>query len=385
MPRSYLISSRGAVPNRYKENTGSFSGQELNEWMTVDVRTAATNVRSLRGNYTCTAPSIPEVNGSDLTVRDGLSISGVVYPVTHGGVITKTLPQTADIFVSDVIVPSISVGTYTYQSYQKFAGVHTIPYGFPINEGGYNEFGNGLTDRSQSLTWPSPTRIENGVVSPILGLIGEVSRPCAWGIVSNSIFSEGDADSTFSYRGGLQRGLNSANIPFVNNGGASGAVSFLTSAPAISQQAKNNILKSGYLTHVSIDCMNADLINGQTAAQIITNLLNFKALLAPSGTKLVVNTIPPLTNAANTAKNPGHPTNIWAERTTLNTYIRTNGGVGHGFIDIAAMTEAGTTSLWRTDLGTPTVDGVHPEKVIHDALVPYVAEKAPIISGIWTR
>ena len=199
MPRKYLIASKVAIPTGNRANGGSFAGQELNSWLELNVLQAATNIQAIRGNYTTTAsPSIVTTNGSNLTVKDAIRISGVVTPVTwDNGASTKTLTPVADLVYSDVFLPSISVGTPMYQSYQVFAGTHTVPYCYPLNAG-YNEFGNGLTDRSYATSWSSPTRVENGGVSPIAALIGEVTRPCAVGLVGNSIDSQGDADA-FSY------------------------------------------------------------------------------------------------------------------------------------------------------------------------------------------
>lgn len=110
-----------------------------------------------------------------------------------------------------------------------------------------------------------------------------------------------------------------------------------------------------------------DIASGRTSAQIRADMQSFKTALEPFGiTKLIVSTCFPRTNAANDAESGA---GTWTRLNQLNADIRAGNGIGDGFFDINLYTRsAGNNNLWRSDLGVPTADGIHPYPVIHNVL-----------------
>jgi hypothetical protein len=134
-----------------------------------------------------------------------------------------------------------------------------------------------------------------------------------------------------------------------------------------------------------------DLMLGRTPAQVLADLIAAVAMITARfpGIKVFVCTITPVTNTTDayattanqtfTGTPPAGGTVTWSNfngtddttgRRKLNADIRAGLVTGAaGSIDVAlACQDATDPRLWRTDLGAPTTDGVHPQAVLHRAM-----------------
>ena len=141
-------------------------------------------------------------------------------------------------------------------------------------------------------------------------------------------------------------------------------------------------------THVVLALGVNDLMLARTPAQVLGDLIAAVTMIKNRfpGCKVYVSTITPVTNTTDayatganqtfTGTPPAGGSVTWSNfngtddttgRRLLNSNIRSGAVTGSdGVIDVAMSVEdASDPRKWRTDLGVPTVDGVHPQAVLH--------------------
>ena len=152
--------------------------------------------------------------------------------------------------------------------------------------------------------------------------------------------------------------------------------------------AQLDVIKDSPPTHCVLALGVNDLMQGRTPAQVLADLASAVAVIKarwPS-CKVYVCTITPVTNTTDayattanqtfTGTPPAGGTVTWGNfngtddttgRRLLNANMRAGLVTGaDGFIDVAAaVQDAADPRKWRVDLGQPTVDGVHPQAVLH--------------------
>jgi lysophospholipase L1-like esterase len=231
------------------------------------------------------------------------------------------------------------------------------------NSGSGQEQGNALPDKSHGGS------IANAGLGPSwlppLSVTGEPADPagCAGiGILGDSI-SVGANDSTYSeFHGFAQRALGH-NWGWINLGEAGYQLSNF--GYAAGRQWRWMAMPA--LTHVFTNLGTNDLSQKETFPTMQYNLKTINSSLWPLGIRLIPATLTPRTSASNTGPRSTDAPDVFAVRQHYNSWIRSN-PLGHGFVDLAAVTEAGVTGLWRTDLGAPSVDGIHPSTALHTAM-----------------
>ena len=149
-----------------------------------------------------------------------------------------------------------------------------------------------------------------------------------------------------------------------------------------------NVLNLCPPSHVVLALGVNDLMQGRSAAQVLDDLIAAVALLKTrfAGCKVHVCTITPVANTTDayattanqtfTGTPPAGGSVVWSNfngtddttgRRLLNANIRAGLiTAAAGVIDVALSVQDGTDARkWRVDLGQPSVDGVHPQAVLH--------------------
>jgi lysophospholipase L1-like esterase len=182
------------------------------------------------------------------------------------------------------------------------------------------------------------------------------------GILGDSI-AAGANDSTYSeYHGFAQRGL--ANYWGWINLAESG-YQLNTYSTAVGRQWRWQAMPA--LSHVLITLGTNDLGAGFSLSAMQNGLKTINSSLGALGMIAIPCTLTPRTNSANTGPYPGDLATVWNTRQNYNSWVRAN-PLHNGFIDLAAVTEANSSNLWRADLGTPSSDGIHPATALHTAM-----------------
>jgi lysophospholipase L1-like esterase len=307
-------------------------------------------------------------NGNPLTIRAAIEYPAGVFssvPWVDGSDVVTLAPGQ---YVDSLPVPlAIPAGT------RFWVRVHgeVPPAGkWPLcsvmtdgNTGSGQEQGNALPDKSHG----GAIAIEGEEPSwlPPLSLTGEPADPAgcaAIGILGDSI-SVGANDSTYSeFHGFAQRAL-ARNWGWINLGESGYQLSSF--GYAAGRQWRWKAMPA--LTHVFTNLGTNDLSQKQTLPSMQYSLKTINSSLRPLGIGLIPATLTPRTDAGNAGPRATDAPDVLAVRQGYNRWIRSN-PLGHGFVDLAAVTEAGLTGRWRTDLGTPTIDGIHPSTALHTAM-----------------
>lgn len=139
------------------------------------------------------------------------------------------------------------------------------------------------------------------------------------------------------------------------------------------------------VTHVICDLGINDIWPGAySLATIQANYAALNAQLVARGIKLIPCTVTPITDAANSgglfSSSPAGQKQVVQD---FNNWLLTTNPFGNGVVDAAAAARASETGAgyfaWRSDLGTPTVDGIHPASAIHIAMAAVLAAALPSV------
>lgn len=369
------VASRAALPQTFVAQGGSYVGKQAQQEMKIDIYNACSNLMFRWANVRCnpsTSPSVLEAGEYSFTLKAALRIGSTVYPISFPSGRTVTVAP-------DAIVESLPLGitipANTTAYLRWFIEFSTAPVNWPLgtryNTNGWQEFGTSLTDIVDSNT-PRYTAGTNMTVLPPYQITGKTARKLAFEIMGDSASADGSNDSFAYNTGWSQRALHAAQIPFVTNGasGNSLAIQIESWGSTAAQQARRKLVRAnGAISHVLCGLCTNDFASGATDAQVLARLATLKTQMDALGIKTIPVTSMPRTNPANNAKYSADSVNLWTYRRNFNDAIRANNGVGYGYFDSALYTQdPGNIDLWRTDLGTPTSDGIHPSSAVHSAM-----------------
>lgn len=272
------------------------------------------------------------------------------------------------VLVSDPLPILIPAGsTYVIRSYGEWSGtpVHLNSVASRVGVDGAAR-GTALTSQvMDAYNATAPGYSGGGVLAPVtvLGLVKDAPRH-VFGVRGDSIaFGFNDVADADGNRGYVYRALG-YTYPWVTV--ARGSTTAQMSATRSTGQ--DAVLAMCKPTKILNALGRNDIWTGRTAAQTKADMATINAVDIAAGREIWAVTIPPSTDAGNTAiTNSGRE----AQRLIYNADIRaTFAAQGYaGIIDVAASCEdANNPGFWRTDLGTPTSDGTHPADVLHAAI-----------------
>ena len=242
----------------------------------------------------------------------------------------------------------------------------------------YNEVGNALTDKTGNTgAWPSSGRpVPDTILRPVAMrayVAGAQSTAAIVTLTGDSIASGAVTDNSggttvngLSYSGWANRALAQLNCAWTNNGYQGLTVGTIVNESA-ANQAIRTVAEYNPLNKVKIAILalgTNDLsatTNTTTYNQLLANVQTVVARNTANGIKTIVCTATPRTDGNNTASSVPY-------RPQFNAWVRST--YGALCFDVAALTQDATNNeLWRTDLGAPTPDGIHPYGVLHTAIM----------------
>lgn len=376
------LSRRIGAPSQAQPNTGSYlqfnTSCRIENMLGVPVN----KVRFKWVNAIVHASNGTMIPGPAITsMQVGISPAGTPTGtrtlLTFGGQTTIALAAGGEVW-SDEYTLAADLAPGAYLRLMTNVNYETAPARLPTSSinaaDNSNELSEGAVSglASKAVSGNPVSRIAAKVLfNPAVSIGIPVGTPTVakrgW-FIGDSI-TTGSADAAGSGTIGFaQRGFQAANIPWavsategatwVNIPAGSDARRFL-----LSSSAGANL----FMTFLGVN----DIRSGRTSAEVRAAMQSLKddlvALYGP-GAKLIVSTIWPVTNAANDAEEAASP-GVWTRLNQMNADIRANNGIGDGYFDINMIARDPTNNnLWRTDLGTPHSDGVHPSAVIHTAV-----------------
>ncbi len=374
--------------------TNSSSYKEFQDIMQVRAITNGSKLRLLVSNF-ASGPNMGVVNGPKaFTFKASLKWGGIdtstimhAVPFKWNGS-TSVVVNPGDKLESDDMdvnlfkyVTSKPAWIQTYKSFAAAPSSYASSYHFFGNGSGANEVSTTtLTDATESGPWISSIA-KNTALFPPICLTGEVAvQTPVVAIVGDSISCAGTEYGTLGYDyGWAQLGLTGVKLPWVNCGlqgkplfyWVRGQDALKEHEPVWEMMGKSGV------THILLALGTNDMAwGGETTATMIESLNAFLTEAHRRGFSVVTCTLPPKTDITNTTELAESA----AKRSGYNAYIKTL----PSYFDVAAYSEAGSTGLWRTDLGTPTTDGVHPTGVVHNAIRDALISAAPTLFGIVT-
>lgn len=358
------VTGAGSGPQMQRQYTRVFGNSgsrfKMRFW---NVTPGGTNSTTLvNGPCTITMRGAVRVNGSapvpwtvsaarDVVIAPGAIIETdwINIPFTTGQVLTH----------NDLFSVSPSIASWPGSTLRSF------------NASDRQEYGTGLTDRTLT-DWTTGTDIHPGyTVHPWLDIITESipGRPSIL-LVGDSITSGGSEDGTDGapvkeYRGYAMAGMG-ADYSWMN-GGCAGLkmIEAISYTGAVQPQYPNRlgIYANRGMTHCYMPLGTNDSQSLTGASAYMAMLADAKAKVEALGMKLIVTTLLPRTNAGNTAEySAGSAASFEAIRQAI-----FSSGILYFDAWLYAR-NAGNTALWRTDLGTPTADGIHPTAAVHAAI-----------------
>lgn len=139
------------------------------------------------------------------------------------------------------------------------------------------------------------------------------------------------------------------------------------------------LIDLGGFTHVILQLITNDLASGRTAAQFMAQAAEFKTALEllPLKPRLIMTSPPPRTNADNSAVGADY-----AERKLADSAIRAANGVGYGFIDQSVLFAGGDINISGLWITGGTSDGIHADKIRHEAVVTANSPNLPTILSV---
>lgn len=374
LPTIANVVTRAGPPSTYVAQSGSLAGAECQQEASFIAGTTTNNLRFTWANWSVNTGGVSRITAGQysFTLKASVTVAGVNYPINWGGTQTKTF-AVDEVMTSDVVVLPADITPGQEIKVRWWIVYSTAPTNWPLairyNDNGWNEFGTGLVDKINSTT-DYFTRQTNLMVLPPIAIRGTVSGSVkSVEILGDSISSDGADDSYALNTGYVPKALTAGGYAFINNGASGNSIYLCThtaSGATADEIARRKIAHHSNITHVLCGLSTNDFASGRTAANILADLATLKTYLDGIGVKLIPFTCPPRTNSANNAERTAGE---WAKIASFNASIVSNNGVGYGYFDANLnMRDSGNNNLWRTDLGTPTADGIHPNPVIHTAL-----------------
>lgn len=370
-----LVGNRTSVPSTYFVNSGSAT--QINQWIEHTIAVDACDIELRYKNVLYPSGSVFRLDTggpAGLVAKVGLKITatgtGTRAPWSTG---STTVTFDSDGEASARFPICVSAGTHIFTTtYLTYA---TAPANIAITSVVTNGFassyeaGTSLSDRTIDGTWTGGITTNYAVLPPV-AILG---RPAKFGgsqriaILADSIGSNGVGSSTqyvttnsvqSAYLGFIQRALQ-ANYAWTNLGHAGLNLSTITgAAPAVAARYFAPIQDAG-ITHVILELGTNDLAAPRTDTQFLADVASFVSMMAKRNIKVIICTLPPRTDSGNTTPTSATSTYLAA----VNSALKSTYG-GRVFDFNAAVSQPGNALLWRTDLGTPTTDGVHPSEAL---------------------
>lgn len=216
----------------------------------------------------------------------------------------------------------------------------------------------------------------NAALTPISVLARPVSAMVSIGLLGDSIMTgSGETTSEKYARGFGMRACEALKLPWTHT--AQGGYS-LSSLNSFGERRRWFQAHEG-TTHMLCNFGTNDINGARTLEQIQTDYAGINEHVTSIGAKLIPCTLMPRTNAANNAAFASDTAGMISTKAAYDAWIRTN-PFGNGYVDLLSVTQASGNPLrWRSDLGTPTVDGIHPASVVHIAAAAEVAAAFPAL------
>lgn len=255
---------------------------------------------------------------------------------------------------------------------------NVVSFNYPADS---NE-ASATTRVNKALTGGITTRsVARNVFGPTAAYAIPAAAPSTPRVVGlgDSIVTSANDTTSGAYIAFMQRALG-ANYPWTVLSQAGYSWGLMTGANLAKTYAC--IEGGGAFTHALAALGTNDFAGGTgaTAETIYALMVEHKAYLDAKGIKLIVCTPWPRTNASNNAIPSGDNAAVWTRIQTLRNLIIANNGVGYGYFDLSLYARDATdVNLWRTDLGSPTSDGIHPNTVIHTAVSTALAAALPAL------
>ncbi len=352
---------RSAGPQATTNVTNGSSNTQIGDQMSFVMLRDDTELVVTEGNFHAPSAGATSLNGlSAVTYRRSIYDGTTYYPLTKNGSRDMTVQPGA---VADWDAVSITakkgqalllIGLKTFAAAPASFPGSTVPFS---NARDLSEQGTALTDRTLTGGFTAATRVSTAAILPPISIRGAArTQAASVCILGDSITAAGasDADTNRSERGYAARALFGAGIPFVVSGQTSLKAVDVASSSALTQQYLAPAIAAG-VTHIYL-ALGINDAQTRTAAQIYADVQTIAAAAksAIPGVKVVLSTLTPKTNAANTGQS-GSDTTTWATRLSYNATVRSNNGIGDGYFDAASFVQSSAdANLWRSDLLTAT-------------------------------
>jgi lysophospholipase L1-like esterase len=368
-----LISQRGSIACGGTSNVGG-TGTQVEQVYRYTASEDCSSLEVVFSNQSATSLYVFSTGLADMSVRcgfklvaAGLGVQGCTatgatdLPVKVGG--------TGSLFFN----VSLAAGA-------QFFLVWLITYASPPSNfalglaaaasGESNAQGTGLTDRTGNgfLANLNPSNFAFAPPVAIKAIPLQGSNRPRFLIVGDSIASGGGNDGAETIRGTrftgwLQRALNDQYA--WSNYGMAGQSLIGLDGESIAVRAMRDSVAFGHgITH-AVQCLGTnDTASSATPEETVARLAALVERLRLAGIRSILVTVAPRTNAANTSEALA---GYYAKRAGINAgIVALAATLGLPLFDISALwTDSTNPILWRTDLGSPTTDGVHPGPVLH--------------------
>lgn len=313
---------------------------------------------------------------NNVTIKAAFRFGGTNYPLTFGGNSSVTLAPAQSI-TSDLTAVPTSIGSIINCAVSPSVG--TIGQKWPIGISTFtgNGLGEGFTsgaDLTTGLTAPGAFTGFTFGPNQILGTSTTPFAPSVAGYGDSILQGVGNTQNTAnadeSY---LTYALNKLYGYQLIAASGESLATFLPTGGHVYRMPLTQGCTTAFVEYGTNDCYNSPFY---TDTVIITNLMNLAILLRSMGfTRVIGQTITPRTTSTDSWATVGNQTvlNTHSEndhRVTVNTAWRANQISGYdAYSECATAVESSLNSgKWRVDLGTPSVDGIHPSNVLHLAM-----------------
>lgn len=355
------------------------------QWMTRSVHVAAVDITSLQVLFANLygANLIATVNQVVKAAIEYTPPGGAVVniPLTFAGAATVTLPaNVATITPSDPVEVQIPAGTTFFIRNLRTQASGDAGHS-AINNSNVGQCGTHAVSVADLVSGTGAfASTDIFYCAPPLAIVGLTTQPSYLLIGDSRVEGFGDQSqsTTAPATGELARGAYAANVGFCNMG-------VITETAATVAGTRPHRFRMGvYSTHVVSNYGINDIgISAATPAQILAN----QAIIAGffPGRRFYVATLPPNTNAGNTALTLSAANEASRQQYNINLRLGTQNAAIAGTFDVARYLEVGGPYVARGQTGfwissTYTSDGLHESQTGDVLLAPFVqAQIAPLV------
>ncbi len=395
--------TRCGMANRSTTPSGSSNYAEHQCWYNIKFPYATNNIEVAWSNFMLSTNynglntgRKAEIVPSDvvMTVRAGIEISGVTYPLYAPDGSRDLVIQSDEVKSFANLAQPIPAGTICVLKYKiTYSAIPLRWLSFEAHQNviAKNEFGSGLTDRTLDASWGSPANTSGFVICPPAYVIGDISGKSIE-ILGDSIGSNGQSDSGWvGDLGFIMKACTANGVPYINNGRQSMPMWYYVSSDAEiipSQNRRRAIVPPRSVDFMLVQMITNDLGWTRDDASCIAALSALKTKMDALNIKIIPMTCPPRTNSSNNAKFGTDSPSVWGWRRSYNQYLRDNNGVGYGYFDVAAVLSSsagGATPDINGDywISGYKSDGIHPNDFGHAAMNTALQSYLPRLLQTW--